>query len=189
MKIYIIDNYDSFTYNLVHLIEDIGVDYILSRNDDIDFDELRKASHLLIGPGPGLPEDSGDLLKAIEISNTHNISVLGVCLGMQALLISSGCEMTNLHNVQHGAEEEIEVKNIGILYEGLPQSIKVGRYHSWGFDAKSIGAEWTITSLAKDGFVMSIENQDWRHFGVQFHPESIMTTGGKRIMENWLRAE
>ena len=107
MKIYIIDNYDSFTYNLVHLIEDIGVDYILSRNDDIDFDELRKASHLLIGPGPGLPEDSGDLLKAIEISNTHNISVLGVCLGMQALLISSGCEMTNLHNVQHPAEQHL----------------------------------------------------------------------------------
>lgn len=188
MKLYIIDNYDSFTHNLVHLVEDIDVQYFLSRNDDIDFDLLRKSTHLLVGPGPGLPEDSGDLLKAIRIAREAEINILGVCLGMQALLLDSGSEMSNLPQVQHGAIESFPVQTDCVLFQGLPISIDVGRYHSWGFKPESIGSEWSITSTSSDGFVMSIENASARLFGVQFHPESIMTSHGKSILSNWLRS-
>lgn len=186
-SIFIIDNYDSFTFNLVHLVEQMDVDYAVKRNDNLDLEEVANYSHVLIGPGPGLPSESGRVLEVIE-AYKHTKSMLGVCLGMQALLETHGGEMSNMPIVQHGAKSKAAVKRPSTLFHHLPDQFNVGRYHSWAFRPENVPAEFRITAQSEDAFIMAVEHSSLPLFGVQFHPESIMTEGGLQIMQSWLEA-
>lgn len=185
IRIFVIDNYDSFTFNLVHLLEQLNVPICVKRNDEFELDELDSYSHLLISPGPGLPVEAGKTMEVISKFKNQK-SILGVCLGMQALLVDANAEMMNLDCVQHGAESLISVEQKSMLFENLPQKIKVGRYHSWGFQSLQIPTDFEITALSNDGVVMAVEHKNLPLCGVQFHPESIMTEFGLEMLKNWI---
>ncbi|MEX2597589.1 MAG: aminodeoxychorismate/anthranilate synthase component II [Salibacteraceae bacterium] len=187
-RILLIDNYDSFSYNLVHLLEQLDLPVSVVRNDEIDFDILNQFSHIIISPGPGIPKDAGKLMKLIDkCRNTH--CILGVCLGMQALLEHAGAEMHNLPIVEHGALTIIEIVKSKRMFLGMPSQISVGRYHSWAFKEDQVPSEFSITALADDGIVMSVEHKSLPLFGVQFHPESIMTSHGLAMLRNWVNSD
>jgi len=186
-KILVIDNYDSFTFNLVHLLEQLDCDIVVRRNDEVDISDIESATHVLIGPGPGLPKDSVGVQALLEkYANTK--SILGVCLGMQALMEYSGAEIINMDTVAHGAQEELNPVYSGRLFNKLPDSFRVGRYHSWGFNEESIPKEYRVNAIAKDGIVMAVEHDELPLYGIQFHPESIMTEHGLDMMRNWLNS-
>jgi anthranilate synthase component 2 len=184
-SIFVIDNYDSFTFNLVHLIEQLELPVKVCRNDAFEIDELESYSHILISPGPGLPEEAG---RTMEVVQTYlgRKSILGVCLGMQALLQHSGAEIMNMNTVQHGAQSQIEISSDSKLFRNFPLSIKVGRYHSWAFETEAIPSEYKETGRSDDGYLMAIQHKQFDVQGVQFHPESIMTEFGLEMMRNWV---
>lgn len=182
--IFVIDNYDSFTYNLIHLLEQLPVSLTVRRNDAFEVDEVEEASHVLISPGPGLPKDAGHTMKVID-SYKDSKSVLGVCLGMQAMLEHSGVELRNLPIVQHGANDLIECEPESRLFRNLPARFHAGRYHSWGFLPEEIPAEYRVTAKSEDGYVMAVEHVSLPLMGVQFHPESIMTEHGLEMLHHW----
>jgi anthranilate synthase component II len=188
MRIGIVDNYDSFTYNLVHYLEEItGEKPSVFLNDAIDWLVLDECTHLILSPGPGLPGQSGNLMKVIE---TYYLSknILGVCLGMQAIAEFFGGQLTNLSEVQHGVQTKVFVEFFegNQLYKNLPQTIEVGRYHSWVVDENNLPKDLLITAKDEVGSLMSIQHQSLPIYGVQYHPESIMTLDGKQILKNWL---
>ena len=185
-SVFIIDNYDSFTFNLVHLVEQLGVFYTLRRNDEFEVGEIGDFSHVLIGPGPGIPAESGKVMQAIAGWSSRK-SMFGVCLGMQALLGHFGANMTNMEEVQHGAQSTIDVRPPARLFRGFHQTFKAGRYHSWAFRERDMPEEFNVTGKSADGYVMAAEHRELPLFGVQFHPESIMTEGGLSMMQNWLK--
>jgi anthranilate synthase component 2 len=184
----IIDNYDSFTYNLVHYLEDItGTLPLVYKNDGINWVELEKCSHLVLSPGPGLPKKSGELMKVIEkFHNKKNI--LGVCLGMQALGEYFGGELKNLDEVQHGVKTKIFVEQFeeNRLYKGIPKEMEVGRYHSWVVNENKLPGSFLPTAFDEKGNLMSMQHVSLPIYAVQYHPESIMTEFGKQILRNWL---
>lgn len=184
--IFVIDNYDSFTFNLVHLVEQLDVPCAVCRNDDFDLHELEKYSHVLISPGPGIPSEAGQTMKVIETCHrTH--SILGVCLGMQAILEFFGHSMENMPQVQHGALATIIRRGSdGLLFRDLPGQFRAGRYHSWAFRPESVALPFTVTATSDDGYVMGVEHRHLPLYGVQFHPESIMTEHGLEMIQNWL---
>ncbi len=184
-SIFIIDNYDSFTYNLVHLVEQLEVEYSVKRNDDFELPDVERFSHILIGPGPGLPSESGKLMDTIETYGEAK-PILGVCLGMQGLLESAGGKMTNMKTVQHGAMSVLAVQRPSRLFKSLPDQIKVGRYHSWAFEEENVPSSYQVTAQAEDGLIMAVEHRQKPLIGVQFHPESIMTEFGLDMLRNWL---
>lgn len=188
MKIVIVDNHDSFTYNLVHYFEDItGKKPFVCMNDSIDWKELDNCTHLVLSPGPGLPKESGKLMEVIEkYYSTKNL--LGVCLGMQALGEFFGAQLKNLAEVQHGVQSKIYVEEVdnNKIYKGLPSVIDAGRYHSWVVDETNLPADLMITAKDDIGSMMSMQHRALPIYAVQYHPESIMTEFGKRILENWL---
>ena len=186
MAILILDNYDSFTYNLYDYMASLGHSVDVVRNDALDFDTLEKYSHIVLSPGPGLPSDAGCLMPLIK-SQIGKKPILGVCLGMQALALHLGDELYNLSQVRHGIAMTSRKLKPSLLLNGVNDEFKVGLYHSWAILGKS--KNFDITSVSADHVIMSIENLALKCFGVQFHPESIMTPQGKLILENFLSTE
>lgn len=187
MNILVFDNYDSFTYNLVHLVEKIiNGKVTVVRNDEIPLEKVNDYDKIILSPGPGIPEEAGLLLPLIkEYAPTK--SIFGVCLGQQAIGQAFGASLTNLKEVYHGVATNINIiKEDGRLFKGLPRQILAGRYHSWVIDESTLPAELTITAKDEDGFIMALQHNKYDVSGVQFHPESVLTPEGEKIVRNWL---
>lgn len=186
MKVLVIDNYDSFTYNLVHYLEDLGCDVTVKRNDQLTLDEVDAFEKIVLSPGPGIPDEAG-LLKAIIKTYAPTKSILGVCLGQQAIGEVYGGTLINLDNVYHGVATKVtSCVTDESLFNGLDKTIEVGRYHSWVVDPR-LPDELEATSYDENGQVMSLRHRTYDLKGVQFHPESVLTPDGKKILENWIK--
>jgi anthranilate synthase component 2 len=186
-KILIIDNYDSFTYNLVHLVHEIGLECDVWRNDKFELEDVEAYSHIILSPGPGIPSEAGLLLPVIE-KYASTKSIFGVCLGQQAIAEVFGGQLYNLSRPMHGIATPIKVTDPQEkLFAGLPQSFKVGRYHSWVVSEKDLPADLLVTAIdEKDNSIMALRHKHYDVRGVQFHPESVLTEYGKALMQNWL---
>ena len=185
-KILVIDNYDSFTYNLVHCLKDIGCEVTVKRNDKLELDEASEFDKILLSPGPGIPEEAG-LLKEIIASYASSKSILGICLGQQAIAEVFGGSLDNLEQVYHGVATTIErVVDDEVLFRDLPKQMEVGRYHSWVV-SRSLPESLEVTSLDDNGEIMSLRHRDYDVRAVQFHPESILTPEGKQMLNNWIQ--
>lgn len=185
MRVLLIDNYDSFTYNLVHLLEELNCEVVMKFNDEIHLDEVNEFHKILLSPGPGIPEDAG-LMNEIILKYASTKSILGICLGMQAIGQVFGGNLINLDKVYHGISTKINltVEN-EYLYKGLNSEITVGRYHSWAVNSP-LPDSLEITSLDEFGNIMSLRHKKFDVRGVQFHPESHMTPTGSKLIRNWL---
>ncbi|MEO7393690.1 MAG: aminodeoxychorismate/anthranilate synthase component II [Chitinophagaceae bacterium] len=191
MKILVFDNYDSFTYNLVHLVEKIThIKVEVHRNDQIAIEKVKNYDKIILSPGPGIPVEAGLLLSVIkEYAATK--SILGVCLGHQAIGEAFGGKLVNLSTVYHGVATEIEIGSQKLevrspLFEGLPDRIEVGRYHSWIVSDENFPDELEITARDENNYIMALQHKKYDVQGVQFHPESVLTPEGEKIMRNWL---
>jgi anthranilate synthase component 2 len=186
-NILIIDNYDSFTYNLVHLVNEIGLQCEVWRNDRFDINDVEAYDKIILSPGPGIPSEAGLLLQVIERYSPTK-SIFGVCLGQQAIAEVFGGKLYNLKQPMHGIATPIRViDEEERLFKGLPQHFKVGRYHSWVVDETSIPDVLTVTAIDEaDNSAMALRHKQYDVRGVQFHPESILTEYGKEMMKNWL---
>ena len=187
MKILVFDNYDSFTYNLVHLVEKItGEKVDVYRNDEIAIADVAAYDKIILSPGPGIPIEAGLLLSLIkEYAATK--SILGVCLGHQAIAEAFGGTLTNLSTVFHGVATPIKIKNQqSKILQGLPETIEVGRYHSWIVSDDNFPTELEITARDENGYIMGLQHKEFDVQGVQFHPESVLTPDGEQILQNWL---
>ena len=185
-KILVIDNYDSFTYNLVHYLEDLNCEVTVYRNDEFDIDEISVFDKIVLSPGPGIPDEAG-LLKAVIAKYASTKSILGVCLGQQAIGEVFGGTLSNLDKVYHGVATMVKTSvDDELLFEGLGNEFEVGRYHSWVVDA-DLPEVLEATSFDENGQVMSLRHKTFDVRGVQFHPESVLTPNGKKILENWLK--
>lgn len=186
-SILILDNYDSFTYNLVHYIEannNYKVD--VYRNDEISLADVNNYNVIILSPGPGLPEDAG-ILKDVIKKYASSKKILGVCLGMQAIGEVFGGTLINLNTVFHGVATPIQViKSSDLLYKGLPSNFNVGRYHSWVIANENLPEILEITAIEENNQIMSLKHKEYNLYGVQFHPESILTDFGKEIINNFL---
>ena len=182
MKIIVIDNYDSFTYNLVHYLEDLDCDVTVKRNDDLTLDFINDFDKILISPGPGIPDEAG-LTKKIIKEFFDKKSILGVCLGHQAIGEVFGGKLHNLKDVFHGVSTEIEITSDDQLFINIPRKLKVGRYHSW--IVKELSKDLVPLAFDRDKNVMALKLKNYNVWGVQFHPESILTEMGKEILKNW----
>jgi anthranilate synthase component II len=183
-KILVIDNYDSFTYNLVHYLEDLDCEVIVKRNDQLTLDEVDAYDKIVLSPGPGIPDEAGLLKEIIEKYATTK-SIFGVCLGQQAIAEVFGGSLINLDEVYHGIATRIKIIEKDILFKGMPEEIEVGRYHSWVVDP-NVPEVLQVTSLDENGQVMSLRHKHYDVCAVQFHPESVLTPQGKEILKNWL---
>lgn len=188
MKILVIDNYDSFTYNLVHLIECVeGTQVTVIRNDQIRLDSLNEFDKVVLSPGPGLPHDSGQLMQVIGILQGRK-SILGICLGMQAIALHFGGTLKNLDAVLHGVSMENSVTDSHeILYRNIPHNFMAGRYHSWVVNEATLPDSIVVTARDATNQVMSLRHRHFDICGVQFHPESILSEFGFELMLNWIR--
>jgi anthranilate synthase component II len=189
MKILVFDNYDSFTYNLVHLVQMITGDVVeVHRNDQIPLEEVKKYDKIILSPGPGIPEEAGLLLPLIK-EYAASKPILGVCLGHQAIGQAFGGSLTNLSDVYHGVATPItQVEGTHqVLFDGLPQTFDVGRYHSWVVNRNDLPKDLEITAEDASGFIMAMRHKTYDVQGVQFHPESVLTPSGEAIMRNWLK--
>ncbi len=180
-----IDNYDSFTYNLVHYLEELGCDVTVKRNDRLSLAEVEAFQKIVLSPGPGIPEEAG-LLKEIIRVYAPTRSIFGVCLGQQAIGEVFGGKLINLPEVYHGVATEIDIVKEDPIFSGLPSKISVGRYHSWVVDP-DLPEDLIGTSFDGNGQLMSLRHASYDVCGVQFHPESVLTPEGKKIMENWIQ--
>lgn len=187
MKILVFDNYDSFTYNLVQLIkEQSNASVEVFRNDEIPLEAVKAYDKILLSPGPGIPSESGLLLPLIkEYAATK--SIFGVCLGQQAIAEAFGGSLTNLSKVYHGIATPVELIAESILFEGLPSTFNVGRYHSWVVNESDLPSSLKVTSKDVEGYIMSLEHKEFDVKGVQYHPESVLTPEGAKIIANWLK--
>ena len=185
MKIVIIDNYDSFTYNLSHLVKELGGEVTVYRNDQFELEELEAFDKIILSPGPGIPNEAGLLLDVIR-TYAGKKPILGVCLGHQAIGEVFGGSLVNLSEVFHGVCTPAIVTEQDYLFEGLPQTIEVGRYHSWVVSHEGLPSCLEVTCLSEEGYIMSMRHREYDIRGIQFHPESVLTPDGKRIMENWI---
>jgi len=186
-KIIIIDNYDSFTYNLVHFLEDLNAEVTVFRNDEFELNELEKFDKILLSPGPGIPEEAGLLLDVIK-KYASKKSILGICLGQQAIGEVFGGSLINLEKVYHGVASKVKITKEDSLFNDLPTEFEVGRYHSWVINPDDFPEDLEITSVDENGEIMSIRHKTLDVKGVQYHPESILTPNGKKILENWLES-
>ncbi len=184
----VIDNYDSFTYNLVHLINELGFEADVWRNDKFDLADVNKYDKILLSPGPGIPEEAGLLLEVIK-AYAPSKSILGICLGQQAIAEAFGGSLLNLGRPMHGIATPITVLDKEELtFKDCPAIIEVGRYHSWVVNTVDLPECLIVTSTDKDGQIMSLRHQTLDVRGVQFHPESVLTPSGKQMMKNWLES-
>jgi len=191
MKILIFDNYDSFTYNLVHVVEKIihGKTDVY-RNDKISLEKINEYDKIILSPGPGLPSESGLLLPLIK-EYASSKSILGVCLGQQAIAEVFGGKLINLKEVYHGVATKVKVspariKSENDIFKDLPDELEVGRYHSWIVANENFPADLEITATDENGFIMVLRHKTFDIQGVQFHPESVLTPDGEKMMRNWL---
>lgn len=185
MKVLVIDNYDSFTYNLVHYLQDLNCEVTVKRNDQLSLDEVAAYDKILLSPGPGIPDEAG-LLKPIIARYASTKSILGVCLGQQAIGEVFGGTLTNLDNVFHGVATKVHITvDDETLFNGLEKTIEVGRYHSWVVNPK-LPEVLEATSFDDNGQVMSLRHKTFDVKGVQYHPESVLTPHGKQILKNWV---
>jgi anthranilate synthase component 2 len=187
-KIAVIDNYDSFTYNLVHYLEDLNANVTVYRNDEFELEELAKFDKILLSPGPGIPNEAG-LLKDVISKYAATKSILGVCLGQQAIGEVFGGTLTNLDKVFHGVATKV-TKSVSdeYLFDAVPNEFEVGRYHSWVVNQDGFPDVLEITSVDENNQIMSLRHKTLDVKGVQFHPESVLTPFGKQILENWVNS-
>ena len=185
-KIFVIDNYDSFTYNLVHFLEELGARVTVKRNDQFELSEIEDYEYLLLSPGPGIPDEAGLLKAAIE-RYAASKKILGVCLGQQAIGEVFGAKLNNLNTVFHGVATPINITEKDLLFDGLPDSFEVGRYHSWVVKTP-LPEDLVATSFDNNQQLMSLRHRNYSVRAVQFHPESILTIYGKKILENWINS-
>lgn len=187
MKILVFDNYDSFTYNLVQLIkEQSNATVEVFRNDEIPLEAIKAYDKILLSPGPGIPSESGLLLPLIK-EYAASKSIFGVCLGQQAIAEAFGGSLINLSKVYHGIATPVELIAESILFEGLPTTFNVGRYHSWVVNESDLPSSLKVTSKDAEGYIMSLEHKAFDVKGVQYHPESVLTPEGAKIIANWLK--
>ena len=184
-KIVIIDNYDSFTYNLSHLVKELGADVTVFRNDKFAMQQLASFDKIILSPGPGIPGEAGLLLETIR-TYAGKKPILGVCLGHQAIGECFGGRLTNLSDVYHGVATPVTQTADDYLFQGLQRTFDVGRYHSWVVDAEEFPACLEVTSVSEEGFIMSLRHREYDIRGIQFHPESVLTPYGNSIIKNWL---
>ena len=185
-KVFVIDNYDSFTYNLVHYLEELGCEVIVKRNDQFELDELEEYNLILLSPGPGIPNESG-LLKASIKRYAKTKKILGICLGQQAIAEVFGGSLINLDKVYHGISTPVTISEEDVLFKGLPKTFEVGRYHSWVVQTP-LPKELIPTSFDQDGQLMSLRHKIYDVRAVQYHPESVLTPNGKKILKNWINS-
>lgn len=186
MKILVLDNYDSFTYNLVNYLEMVDhTDVDVFRNDAIALEKIASYDKILLSPGPGLPSESGILLPLIK-AYAATKSILGICLGHQAIGEVFGGKLVNLATVYHGVATEMKILKEDVLFGGIPNNFKAGRYHSWVVDRNNFPEELEITAEDENGYVMALRHKKFDLVGVQFHPESILTEHGVLMIRNWV---
>lgn len=188
-KIALIDNYDSFTYNLLHYLEQLNATVTVLRNDAFELEDLEIFDKILLSPGPGIPDEAGQL-KLIILRYSKTKSILGICLGQQAIGEFFGGSLVNLEKVQHGVTTHIKQTEANdYIFNGLPDSFDVGRYHSWVVSNDNFPSSLEITAVDEYDQIMALRHRELDVRGVQFHPESIMTPFGKKIIENWINQE
>ena len=187
MKIFVFDNYDSFTYNLVHLVEKITHQKVdVFRNDEISLEDVNRYDKIILSPGPGIPEEAGLLLPLIK-QYAATKSILGVCLGHQAIGQAFGGKLANLTSVYHGIATPIKILNQQAqVLKGFGEELTVGRYHSWVVSDVGFPEELEVTARDENNFIMALQHKTYDVQGVQFHPESVLTPDGEKIMRNWL---
>lgn len=186
MHIAIIDNYDSFTYNLSHLVKQLGAQVTVLRNDCFQLPELEPFDKLILSPGPGIPSEAGLLLEVIR-HYAGEKPMLGVCLGEQAIGEAFGGRLTNLSEVFHGVQTPVQIVAQDPLFKGLPATIQVGRYHSWVVDQQDLPDCLEVTAVSNEGQIMALRHKELPINGIQFHPESVLTPEGKVIIQNFLQ--
>ena len=186
MNVALIDNYDSFTYNLSHLVEELGYGITVLRNDKFVFDQLRYFDRIILSPGPGTPSEAGLLLDIIR-TYAGIKPIFGICLGHQALGEVFGAKLINLNHVYHGISTKGMLLGNDFIFDRLPERIEMGRYHSWVVDRTCLPKCLEETAVSDDGQLMGLRHRRYDIHGIQFHPESILTPYGYIIMQNWLR--
>lgn len=189
MKILVLDNYDSFTYNIVHLLKEITNEPIdIFRNDEITLDEVGQYDKIMLSPGPGIPDEAG-ILKEVIRKYASTKSIFGVCLGCQAIAEVFGGKLINLDKVYHGVSTPVSIVNEkDITFHGVPTQFDAGRYHSWVVDGASLPSEIEVSASEKSGQVMALFHKEYDVRGVQFHPESVLTPYGKEMLTNWVQS-
>lgn len=185
MRLLILDNYDSFTYNIVHAMRQLGVVPEVRRNDEILLDEVESFGKIIISPGPGIPSEAG-ILPELLMRYADTKPILGICLGEQAIGERFGAGLRNLSEVYHGVQTKATIVGNDYIFAGLPRKILVGRYHSWVVDKASLPDELEVTAESDDGEIMALRHKTLDVRGVQFHPESILTPEGTTILSNWI---
>lgn len=205
MKTVIIDNYDSFTYNLAHIVKELGAEVDVLRNDCFALEDIERYDKIIFSPGPGIPEEAGLLLDVIR-TYAGSKPMLGVCLGEQAIGQVFGGRLINLSEVFHGVQTKVMINcerkvefssdvlvnsnssliTTDYIFSGLPAEILVGRYHSWVVDIENLPKELIVTAISSEGQIMALRHRDYDIHGIQFHPESVLTPDGKTILQNWL---
>jgi len=186
MKLLVFDNYDSFTYNLVHIVKKLGfTDVEVHRNDRISLEEINRFDKIILSPGPGVPFESGILLELIK-TYASSKSIFGVCLGVQAIAEAFGGSLLNLPQVYHGIASEVSIFDDEVLFRNLPETITAGRYHSWVVNDSTLPPCLQVTAKDEQGTIMALKHRTLDVRGVQFHPESVLTPSGEQILKNWL---
>ena len=185
MKIVIIDNYDSFTYNLSHLVKELGAEVTVVRNDQFELTELEQFSKIILSPGPGIPSEAGLLLDVIKAYSGKK-PILGVCLGHQAIGEVFGAKLENLSDVFHGVATPCHIIADDPIFSGIEKDITIGRYHSWVVSNEGLPDCLEITAISNEGQIMSLRHRELNVRGIQFHPESVLTPDGKKMLQNWL---
>lgn len=185
MKISIIDNYDSFTYNLAHLVKELGAEVKVYRNDQFEMEDLADTDKIILSPGPGIPSEAGKLLDVIRFYAGKK-PMLGVCLGHQAIGEVFGAKLENLDDVFHGVATEGSQMGNDYIFKGLPKRILMGRYHSWVVSKQDFPDCLEITAQSDEGQIMALKHKEYDIHGIQFHPESVLTPDGRAIVSNWL---
>lgn len=186
MKTVIIDNYDSFTYNLAHLVKELGAEVSVVRNDQFRLSELKPFDKIILSPGPGIPTEAGLLMDVIDAYASVK-PILGVCLGHQAIGEYFGGKLANLSQVFHGIASIISITAPDYIYKELPAQVQVGRYHSWVVDNEGLPDCLEVTSVSEEGQIMSLRHKQYDVRGIQYHPESVLTPEGRKIIANWLK--
>ena len=187
MKILVFDNYDSFTYNLVQMVEELtGTLPDVYRNDKISLEAINDYDKIILSPGPGLPSESGILMDLLKRYSPFK-DILGVCLGLQAIGECFGAELYNLDKVMHGMAIQTDVLVKDYIFEGIPPHFLTGRYHSWAIKPETVPSDLEVTAVDDSGVIMAIRHKKYKVRGVQFHPESVLTEHGVRLMQNWLQ--
>lgn len=185
MKIVIIDNYDSFTYNLSHLVKELGAEVTVYRNDQFELPQLEQYDKIILSPGPGIPSEAGLLLDVIR-EYAGRKPILGVCLGHQAIGEAFGGQLENLSEVFHGVATPCHIMANDPLFDGLDKTITIGRYHSWVVSKEGLPACLEVTAESEEGQIMALRHKEYNVHGIQFHPESVLTPEGKTIIQNFI---